>query len=140
MGTHALTIVETAWDRNEEPTEIVRLYRQMDGYFSGHGEDLANFLAPRVITNGLSGNENASNGPEELAAHLIHYLKEMYPSGNIYLHKASWGDKEEYVYTVTALQSGEILVKAVRGYSDPELKFKGTAEEFAEFVKEPEVW
>ena len=40
MGTRSLTVVK------EEENELLVMYRQMDGYPSGHGQDLANFLKP----------------------------------------------------------------------------------------------
>ena len=41
MGTRSLTFV---YNDNKKP--IINLYRQYDGYPSGHGAELAEFLAP----------------------------------------------------------------------------------------------
>ena len=47
MGTRSLTTF-----LEEDGTEIAVLYRQMDGYPTGHGQDLKDFLLPFTVVNG----------------------------------------------------------------------------------------
>ena len=49
MGTRSLTYVYV------EDTPIMCMYRQFDGYPSGHGVELAEFLTQIEMGNGISG-------------------------------------------------------------------------------------
>ena len=71
MGTRSLTFVYDG----EEP--IINMYRQYDGYPTGHGAELAEFLAPFTLVNGLGVNETrkVANGMGCLAAQLVHNFK-----------------------------------------------------------------
>ena len=71
MGTRSLTVFQ------EYDAEIVVMYRQFDGYPSGHGIDLSEFLAGGKMVNGLSLNENERvfNGMSCLAAQVIAHFK-----------------------------------------------------------------
>ena len=71
MGTRSLTFVYDG----QEP--IINMYRQYDGYPTGHGAELAEFLAPFTLVNGLGINEtrNVANGMGCLAAQLVHNFK-----------------------------------------------------------------
>jgi hypothetical protein len=72
MSTHALTVVV---DKNGR--EILSLYRQSDGYITGHGADLARFLAGKRIVNGYSPSDSGKvfNTIGCLAAALVAILK-----------------------------------------------------------------
>jgi hypothetical protein len=74
MGTRSITQIF-----NEEGKEIIRLYRQFDGYFEGHGKDLVTFLKGKSLVSGFSGDHmltgKAFNGMEDLAIRLCAYLK-----------------------------------------------------------------
>ena len=48
MGTRCLTFV---YDEAGDP--LLNMYRQFDGYMSGHGAELAEFLHDRKLVNGL---------------------------------------------------------------------------------------
>jgi hypothetical protein len=95
MGTRSLTVFK------EDGKEIVVMYRQFDGYPSGHGKDLAEILAGRKIVNGFSSiDKKVFNGMGCLAAQVVAELKD--GPGNIYLYPAGTRDCwEEYVYIVT---------------------------------------
>jgi len=60
MGTRSLTIFTE--DINDEKAEICVLYRQMDGYPSGHGKDLKKCLEKGKIGNGIPGGLNLEDG------------------------------------------------------------------------------
>jgi hypothetical protein len=98
MGTRCLTVF-----KEEDGTEIAVLYRQHDGYPDGHGQELADFLAGKVIINGIGGDatkDTAFNGMHCLAASVIAHFKD--DIGSFYLYPAGTrGMDEEYIYTVT---------------------------------------
>ncbi len=97
MGTRCLTIV---YDHDKP---IVNLYRQYDGYPTGHGVELAEFLREfAAITNGISMNETrkTANGMGCLAAQLIAHFKQSV--GGFYIHSVEdvncGQDYEYHVY------------------------------------------
>jgi hypothetical protein len=101
MGTRSLTVFVDATPKGNR--EIVVMYRQMDGYPSGHGIELASFLSPFVIVNGFAYNDQRTiaNGMGCLAAQTIAQFKLESGVGSIYLHPASTRDVgEEYIYYV----------------------------------------
>jgi hypothetical protein len=106
MGTRCLTIV---YDHGKP---IVNLYRQYDGYPSGHGAELAEFLGQFVaVTNGIAMNEKrrTANGMGCLAAQLVSHFKQSV--GGFYIHSVE--DKEcgqDYEYHVYEMD-GEICVQ-----------------------------
>jgi hypothetical protein len=94
MGTRSVTIVMG------DNKELVRIYRQMDGYPDGHGLDLAD-LCDVEIVNGLRGdNDKVANGMGCLAARIIKGLKD--GPGGIYIQPCNEdvSDWVEYVYIV----------------------------------------
>jgi hypothetical protein len=95
--------------KDEDDGELVRIYRQHDGYPTGHGIELAK-LCDVKITNGITGDgKGTANGMGCLAAQVIMGLKQAVVSsyrpssvGGIYIEKASGplNDWVEYVYEV----------------------------------------
>lgn len=84
--------------------EICRIYRQMDGYPSGHGLDLAKICNLKMVngyTSGMQAGTHA-NGIGCLAAQVIQRLKEESGLGGIYLQMPSgpYGDWTDYVYVI----------------------------------------
>ncbi len=96
MGTRSLT--KFYHDGSKRP--FVTMYRQFDGYPSGHGVELAEFLASTKAVNGISLSEKQriANGIECLAAQVVAQFKE--EPGGIYLVSNVGGHGEEYVYEV----------------------------------------
>jgi len=96
---------------NKEGKEIVVLYRQMDGYPSGHGEELSDFLMNIKLVNGLPINpqEKLANGMGCLAAQVVaHFKKEV---GRFYLYPAGTRDVwEDYIYFVRE-RDGQVEVE-----------------------------
>jgi hypothetical protein len=83
MGTRSLTFVY-----DEQGEKIINLYRQFDGYPTGHGQELAEFLS------GVN-----SNGAGCLAAQLVSYFKK--EPMNFYLYPTSVEDcGQDYEYHV----------------------------------------
>lgn len=130
MGTRSLTFV---YDGDEKP--FVCMYRHMDGYPSGHGKELAEFLKPIKVVNGLGGNQqNVANGAGCLAAQMVRHFKNG-PDG-IYLYTPELGvdHGQDYEYHVYASEKG-IRVKV----TDPRTQiFEGSVEAFLQFCTKEE--
>jgi hypothetical protein len=95
MGTRSLTFVYDG----QEP--IINMYRQYDGYPTGHGAELAEFLAPFTLVNGLGINETrkVANGMGCLAAQLVSNFKD--GAGGFYLYPTSAVDcGQDYEYHI----------------------------------------
>ena len=98
MGTRSLTYVY------DGETPIICMYRQYDGYLSGHGQELANFLNELTIGNGISGESDLftyANGMGDLAAQMIVWFKKT--PGGFYIHPVDsnqdcWQEYEYHVY------------------------------------------
>lgn len=106
MGTRCLTIV---YDHGKP---VVNLYRQFDGYPSGHGAELAEFLAQfAAITNGIDRDQTrrTANGMGCLAAQLVAHFKQTV--GGFYIHSVEDVDcGQDYEYHVYE-QAGQICVR-----------------------------
>ena len=77
----------------------IQIYNHYDGYPSGLGVTLADYLQDFTVVNGLqSGQGKVANGIGCLAAQTVQYLKE--GPGNVYLHKPSEKNWEDYEYFV----------------------------------------
>lgn len=103
----------------------------MDGYPSGHGKELKDFLTSIKMVNGLSFNQtNVANGMECLAAQLIAELKT--EAGSIYLYNPN-KDMSHYSYKYVVYPSDysdnpEICIKCLN--SSDEVIFNGLVSEF----------
>lgn len=93
MGTRSTT---TIFDEDNKP--LLCFYRQMDGYYEGHGEELQNFLKEMVVVNGFGSGTpaKAANGMGCLAAQILAHFKQ--GIGGIYVVPV--GDSQEYNYTI----------------------------------------
>lgn len=124
MGTRSLTKVYG------NHGVIFTMYRHMDGYPSGHGAELAEFLVPFSITNGISlstDNSKTANGMECLSAQIVAHFKN--GPGGIYIHSASTIDiGEEYIYKVGMERSvlGMSIYKAGWDEKPSKLIYTGT--------------
>jgi len=78
---------------------LVSIYRQMDGYPSGLGEELKAFLSGLKLVNGLSGVRAVANGMGCLAAQVVAHLKD--GAGSIYIRDTGpESHGEQYVYNL----------------------------------------
>ena len=126
MGTRSRTII------HDDAVPLISMYRQFDGYLSGHGLELARFLIDMKIVNGLGlEREQVANGAGCLAAQMIAYFKNK--PGNIYIEPMPDEDTDhvDYVYKVM-VDSGKITVEVTGDGNN----FKGTVSEFAKYCKE----
>ena len=127
MGTRSLTFVYDG----EQP--IINMYRQFDGYPSGHGQELAEFLNSfDAITNGISLGENrkTANGMGCLAAQMIVNFKN--GVGGFYIYSVDstncWQDYEYQVY------ENKVVVK-----NPSEVIFEGNWNDFHSFCYDEEI-
>ena len=123
MGTRSLTFVY------DGDVPVINIYRQYDGYPSGHGHELAQFLDSKTLVNGY-GEQNSveANGMGCLAAQLIVQLK--HGVGGIYIYPVSSTDCfQDYEYHV---YEDKVIVK-----NPTAVIFEGTWEEFAQFCLDP---
>jgi hypothetical protein len=139
MGTRSLTFVydgSNSDDENNEP--IMCIYRQYDGYPSGHGHELAQFLNSKTLVNGYSGlNSIEANGMGCLAAQLVVQLK--HGVGGIYIYapivgRDHWQDYEYHVY------EDKVIVQNCNTVYDSghnQVIFDGTWKEFGQFCLDP---
>ena len=111
MGTHSLIIMRVKLDDGSYLIWAV-LYQQLDGYFSGVGKTLVQFLSGMVITNGIKFGEKrkTANGPGCLFAQIITLFKT--GVGGAYLEQPDVEEGEEYNYYVDVIDKKiEITLK-----------------------------
>jgi len=144
MGTRSLTFVYDG----EEP--IINMYRQFDGYPTGHGAELAEFLAPFDMVSGIPVGKDVkprkmANGMGCLAAQLVANFKE--EAGQFYLYPTSAVDcGQDYEYHIYNKDKELRIAITNRGcnffgltQSDTnENIFDGNLAEFTEFCTEKE--
>ena len=141
MGTRSLTFV---YDGEEA---IVNMYRQYDGYPSGHGAELAQFLSKGRLIYGLTGKETTQfNGMGCLAAQMVAEFKD--GPGQFYLYPTSAKDcGQDYEYHIYE-RDNEVRVRIQnRGFNmfgltmdeTNEALFDGTATEFYNYCIKAEV-
>ena len=124
MGTRSLTFVYDG----KEP--MINMYRQFDGYPSGHGSELAEFLNSfDAIVNGIpvGDKRKMANGMGCLAAQMIANFKT--DVGGFYIYPVTAGDcGQEYEYHV---YENKVVVK-----NPTEVIFSGDWNKFREYCVE----
>lgn len=131
MGTRSLTRI------NEGNRQYINMYRQFDGYPSGHGAELFALLDGMVIVNGIGQDcpKKAANGAGCLAAQLVDHFKQ--EIGGIYVYPVAATDcGQDYEYIVNVNDESSIDI-TVLGYNGGE-KFKGSVTEFGAWCTKPE--
>lgn len=102
MGTRALIKINDV--SGGDSTTLVCIYKQYDGYLSGLGATLHEFLSRKVMVNGYAPSADpttTANGVGDLAAQLIHELKQTNPLGGIYLYRTDTTDAgQDFTYTL----------------------------------------
>ena len=129
MGTRSLTFV---YDNDRQA--VINMYRQFDGYPSGHGLELAEFLNSfDEVVNGIPfGDERKlANGMGCLAAQMIANFKT--GVGGFYLYPVTAKDcGQEYEYHV---YHDRVTIR----YGNGKNLFTGPWSEFLNFCKNPVV-
>lgn len=125
MGTRSLTIVYSEY--GDKP--ICAMYRQFDGYLSGHGKELKDKFGEFQIINGIGmgDNENKANGMGCLAAQIISFFKT--EIGRFYMQATN--DYQEYNYHLYC-RGGKIWAR-VTGYDNGVEIFEGWLSEMPEY-------
>jgi hypothetical protein len=147
MGTRSLTFVYSESKSGEAAERIINMYRQYDGYPTGHGAELAEFLSSGNMTNGLRLDEKGRffNGMGCLAAQLVANFK--VGAGQFYLHpvvQQSCGQDYEYhILNVDGQFKIEVYYCGCNMFGmdsdyESEVIFSGSLPEFIEFCKEKE--
>ena len=145
MGTRSLTYIEESWETavadeennnevHEKKQNILCMYRQYDGYLSGHGAELAEFLQDFNIVNGYNPDttKRDANGMGCLAAQLIAHFKD--GIGNIYIHEPNDSDcGEEFTYTIYE-EDGKVCIRAYDVWAK-KIIFDGSPEEMLALAK-----
>jgi hypothetical protein len=129
MGTRSLTKISDGKD------VVACIYRQMDGYPSGHGAELAKILASGKMVNGISGIpsgfKTVFNGVGCLAAAIVANLKD--GPGGIYLYPPKSKDcGEEYVYEIHGDMDRPLTVKCI-GVYEKKVLYDGDVAGFVDF-------
>lgn len=137
MGTRSLTYVYESYQA--EHTPVVCMYRQYDGYMEGHGLELAEFLTPYTVVNGLGVDTDGkiANGMGCLAAQLVAHFKT--EAGQFYLHAPVLNQDacQDYEYHVF---NDKVVVYNV-GSNNDNVVFDGTwAQFYAECKRKEELY
>ena len=152
MGTRSLTKVFNTYknEKNNKQVkqQLVNMYRQYDGYPSGHGEELADFLKGGKVVNGIGSSDEKQilfNGAGCLAAQMIAHFKN--GAGGFYIEPITAKDcGQEYEYEIIVdFDTKEVTMKCFEnGYinkkgeykSGKKLLFEGKPADFEQFVTE----
>ena len=140
MGTRCLTFVYDGSNSDDGTNEpIMCIYRQFDGYPSGHGHELAQFLNSKTLVNGYTDklSSTEANGMSCLAAQLVVQLK--HGVGGIYIYAPMTGRdySQDYEYHV---YDDKVIVQNCNTVYDSghyQVIFEGTWQEFAQFCLDP---
>lgn len=147
MSTRSITLI-----LDENKIEVLCLYRQSDGYPTGHGRELAEILKGHTECNGIGAKAtetNAFNGANDLACYLVWKLKEsqarnarkwskighmsMSAIGQFYLQPSGTRDlDEEYTYTIQCHGEGTKPTITIRG---EDTEKHGTAEMILTWIR-----
>ena len=155
MGTRSLThVIATYKDSNNKKskTTLLTMYRQFDGYLSGMGADLVEFLKGSRVVNGLGmddiNSKRVFNGAGCLAAQLVAHFKQ--GAGGFYIEPPNAKNcGEEYTYDIEVdYDTSEVTLRCYEiGYMNKKneyvnkkrILFEGKAEAFLEAVKEKQL-
>jgi hypothetical protein len=129
MGTRSLTFVY------EGRSKLLNMYRQYDGYPSGHGLELAEFLGEGPVVNGFgSHDQKGFNGMPCLAAQLVAHFKKSI--GGFYIYPTKDTDcGQEYEYHVRHSSKGLNVTVYECSFDDKEVIFKGGLKGFKAFCQ-----
>jgi hypothetical protein len=133
MGTRSNTVVINTGHSPE--VVLLNMYRQMDGYLSGHGKDLYEFLKDMQICNGYGTEQQKgrwANGMGCLAAQIVANFKD--GIGGIYLEKPVKTLDNDYGYIIrgNTYEAGDLSIEVQKWGKKV---FSGTIAEFGEFIK-----
>ena len=145
MGTRSLTKVIRTWEDEagkKHRQALTCMYRQYDGYMSGHGAELAEWLSGYTVVNGIpmDRTEPMFNGMDCLAAQMFVHFKSSgckddgTPTSNVggiyCMHPDASDCWEEYLYEISEENKQiHLTVYEIDGTSEATEIFHGTPEE-----------
>jgi len=144
MGTRSKTFIVEDIEQVEARnySNCIAMYRQYDGYPERHGLELAEFLKPFTIVNGIRLDETRkiANGLDCLAAQMIAHFKD--GAGNIYLSANKYVDGLNYHYVIyedektLKIQCWSTGYKSYDGSIEDKdtLLFEGTPKKFIKWI------
>jgi hypothetical protein len=122
MGTRSITRIHSG---NKRSPVYATFYRQMDGYFEGHGADLHEFLNGFTVVNGIGSIKGkTANGMGCLAAQIIAHFKNEMGVGGIYMTFPN--DSQEYDYDIF-VKNGQLCLEGTKTGSKKVKRFPLTA-------------
>ena len=128
-------------DGSIENNNLVLVYRQYDGYPTGHPLETAEWLATAKVVNGLGMSETqlVFNGAGCLAAQLIAKFKD--GPGGTYVHNLeSRGECwEDYLYDIIVTEDRTIEYVCYDNVDDKPELFRGTPSDFIKKYQKEEV-
>ena len=122
MGTRSLTKVISTWENKsgkKQRKPITCMYRQYDGYISGHGAELAEWLNQYTVVNGMGMDETRkiANGMDCLAAQMFAHFKD--GAGGIYcMHPDAKDVFEDYLYEIEEVGKDILITVYEIGFED----------------------
>jgi hypothetical protein len=144
MGTRSTYRVIEQYKQEDgsiENNNLVLVYRQYDGYPTGHPLETAEWLASAKVVNGLGMSETqlVFNGAGCLAAQLISKFKD--GPGGTYVHNLeSRGECwEDYLYDIIVMEDRTIEYVCYNNNEDKTELFRGTPSDFVTKYKKEEV-
>jgi len=126
MGTRSITVV-----KDELGRKIIEMYKQYDGYPSGFGVELRDFIKSGKLVNGIPVGDSSKmfNGMNCFAAQLVAEFKD--GAGGVYLHypeedfknKKKYADlyNAEYYYEI-AWENDVLTLKCWDTYENKEVE------------------
>ena len=147
MGTRSLTFVYEKYGQIQKP--VCNMYRHYDGYPTGHGAELAEFLNGGRLVNGLietkTVDEMVYNGMGCLAASMVAHFKQT--PGGFYIYSTDERDcGQDYEYHIYNKDGLYVEVYncgcnmfGVTMSDKHKMVFGGYLKDFTEFCKEKEV-
>lgn len=147
MGTRSITTIMSRWGEQDEFRHNASIYRHWDGYITGHGKDLYNYIKDLQIVNGISADMDSKciNGPGRLAAYLVRQMGVDGHDPDLVPEGSDMGQEFHYVLEVTyGMFGGKVGVRVLDGPVTffgtggdecTNIVFEGSIEEFGEFVE-----
>jgi len=102
MGTRSITHIKQMPSLGDEI--ICSFYRGFDGYLSGHGKELSEFLSGKRLVNGIGSSFEEGvdfNRAGQMAPYLITHLSKINSSGMEIIPTGSQEDHIDYIYTIS---------------------------------------
>jgi len=145
MSTRSITHIheEKEFNNGEEKT-ICSFYRHCDGYPTGHGQDLANWLKDKKVMNGRVA--GAFNGTGEAAIKLMNHILDLAGCLVSVVSTQTTDIWEAYIYDIYYRNNEFVIITSVadsdtQKHIAPAKEYKGkevndTLNKIKEFVKE----